>query len=124
MKESDWKYEAELAREKTITQNYWSSHSTNNSNKSKSKPNTSSYSNGSNSNKAFSSKAKVKAKPYANILSKDGKLLPEEQKCRQENGLCMLCEASGHVADSCQKRRATGKAASVAKAESKADLKN
>jgi hypothetical protein len=119
-----WEREAELAREKTITQNYRSSHSTNDSNKSKSKPNTSSYSNGSNSNKASSSKAKVKAKPYANVLGKDGKLLPEERKRRQENGLCMLCGVSGHVADSCPKCRATGKAASVAKAESKADSKN
>src|SRR6266705_991366 len=34
-------------------------------------------------------------------LGKNGKLAPEERKCRFDNHLCMFCGQSGHVVKDC-----------------------
>src|SRR5260221_3014023 len=35
------------------------------------------------------------------ILGPDGKLKPEECKCRRENNLCMMCGKPGHATPAC-----------------------
>src|SRR5258707_12185609 len=35
------------------------------------------------------------------IMGPDGKLKPEEHKCRRENNLCMMCGKPGHTTPAC-----------------------
>ena len=55
-------------------------------------------------------------------LRKDGKLTPDEQKHRFDQGLCMFCSKSGHKAKECPKSgswAAKARAATVALLEAK-----
>ena len=41
-------------------------------------------------------------------LKKDGKLLPEERQRRIDQGLCLLCDAKGHMVKDCPKATTLG----------------
>ncbi|KIO05042.1 hypothetical protein M404DRAFT_25658 [Pisolithus tinctorius Marx 270] len=60
------------------------------------------------------------SKPEPSKLRKDGKLTPEECKCRIEGNLCMFCGGPGHFAEKCPKK--TGKAKAHAAATTEATL--
>ena len=54
----------------------------------------------SSSKSAKDTKSSNKVKDLSNILSPDGKLLPEEKACHKKNGLCMYC-AEKHMTNKC-----------------------
>ncbi|KIN95977.1 hypothetical protein M404DRAFT_33721 [Pisolithus tinctorius Marx 270] len=57
------------------------------------------------------------SKPEPSKLSKDGKLTPEECKCRIEGNLCMFCRGPGHFTEKCPKKARKTKAHTVATTE-------
>ncbi|KIN98059.1 hypothetical protein M404DRAFT_158460, partial [Pisolithus tinctorius Marx 270] len=57
------------------------------------------------------------SKPEPSKLGKDGKLTPEECKCRIDGNLCMFCRGSGHFTDKCPKKAAKAKARATATTE-------
>ena len=93
-----WEQKEEVARQsKTSPGN--SSNNGNNNVSNKSDKKTSSL---SNSPQPANSPGKNASKPdIAEKLGKDGKLMPDEQKRRFDNGLCMFCGAMGHLAKEC-----------------------
>ncbi|KIO00523.1 hypothetical protein M404DRAFT_29439 [Pisolithus tinctorius Marx 270] len=66
------------------------------------------------SSKPGNSNSSNSSKPEPSKLGKDGKLTPEECKCRIEGNLCMFCGGPGHRADKCPKKARKAKAHAMA----------
>ena len=70
------------------------------------------------------SKSESTANPIFDKLGKDGKLTPQERQHRFDNGLCMICGASGHITDDCPKSaasRAKARASTISATEQHSD---
>ena len=99
-----WEQKEEVARQtKTSPGNSSNNGNSNASNKSDKKASSSGNS-PQPANSPSSLKGKNASKPdIAEKLGKDGKLTPDEQKQRFDNGLCMFCGATGHLTKECPK---------------------
>jgi len=82
--------------------------------------NTSSNNNSKEKEKSKASTSQLKKTDHSDILSKDGKLNPQECQCQFNNKLCLVCGQSGHIATAflkatkaCTSKAISGKASEV-----------